>query len=95
MKLDQVVVSLPDLGDMWRYDCPKSMDWDSDGESWSESEGLSSSDFCEHNVESLALNVIGQSWSGEKVSFFLEDWKLARVALSCHIALKYVVPGTA
>ena len=50
---------------------------------------------CEHNVESLALNVIGQSWSGEKVSFFLEDWKLARVALSCHIALKYVVPGTA
>ena len=54
----------PDFGDMWRYCCPRSPDWDSDGESWSESEGLSSSDFREHNVESLALNVIGQNWSG-------------------------------
>ena len=25
--------------------------------------------------------------SGEKISLFLEDWELARVALSCHIAL--------
>ena len=77
----------PDLGDMWRYGCPKSLDWGSDGESWSASEGLSSSDSREHNVESLALNVIGQSWLGEKVSLFLEAWELARVALSCHIAL--------
>ena len=35
---------VPDLGDMWRSGCPKSQDWDSDGESWSESEFLSSSD---------------------------------------------------
>ena len=35
----------PDLGDRWRHGCPKTPDWDSDGESWSESEGLSSSDF--------------------------------------------------
>ena len=61
-------------GDMWGFGCPKSPDWDSDGESRSESEGLSSSDFREHNVESLAVNVIGQNWS----------W---RVALSCHVAL--------
>ena len=38
-------------------------------------------------MESLALNVIGKNWSGEAVSLFLEDWELARVALSCHIAL--------
>ena len=50
------------------------------GESWSESEGLSSSDVRQHNVESLALHVIGLNWSGEKVSLFLEDWELARVA---------------
>ena len=65
----------------------RSPDRDSDGESWSESEGLSSSDSREHNVESFALHVTGQIWSGEQVSFFLEDWELARVALSCHIAL--------
>ena len=38
----------PDLGVVWRYGCPKSPDWDSDGESWSESEGTSSSELCEH-----------------------------------------------
>ena len=72
---------------MWRYGCPKSPGWDSDGGSWSESEGLSSYDFREHNVESIALHVIGLNWSGEKVSLFLEDWDLARVALGCHVAL--------
>ena len=77
----------PDLGDMWRHGCRKSPDWDSEGGSWSEREGLSSSYFREHDVESPALHVIGLHWSGEKVSFFLEDWELARVALSCHIAL--------
>ena len=44
----------------------KSPDWDSDVVSWFQSEGLSSSDFREHNVESLALTVIGKNWSGEK-----------------------------
>ena len=42
----------------------KSPNWDSDSVSWSESEGLSSSDFREHNVESFILNVIGLNWSG-------------------------------
>ena len=72
---------------MWRYGCPQSQDWDSDGEPWAERQGLSSSDFREHNVESSALHVIWQNWSGEKVSLFLEDWELARVALSSHVAL--------
>ena len=48
------------LGDMWRYGCPKSPDWDGDVESWTESEGTSSSEQCEHSVESLALNATEQ-----------------------------------
>ena len=39
---------------------------------WSESEGLSSSDFREHNVESLALHVVGLNLSSERVSL---SWK--------------------
>ena len=38
-------------------------------------------------VESLALHVLGLNWTGEKISLFLGDWELGRVALSCHIAL--------
>ena len=72
--------------DMWRYECPKNPDWNSDVGVWTRSEGTSSSEMYEHNVESLALEVIGQNWSGEMVSLFLEDWELARVALSCHLA---------
>ena len=64
-----------------------SPDWDSDVESWTASEGIFSPEQCEHNVESLALNVLGQDQSGDKISLLLEDWALARVALSCHIAL--------
>ena len=44
---------------------------------------------------SLALNAMGQDQSGEKISLFLEDWELTRVALSCHVALDLVVPGNA
>ena len=90
----------PDLGDMWRYGCPKSPDWDGDVESWTESEGTSSSEQCEHNVESLALSAVEQDQSGEQVSLFLEDGELARVALSLggfELPHRpgYVVPGNA
>ena len=50
----------PDLGDMWRYGCPRSPDGDSDVESWTESEGTSLTEQCEHNVEGTALNAMGQ-----------------------------------
>ena len=84
----------PDFGDMWRYGYPKSPDWDGNVESWTESEGASSEQ-CEHNVESPALNVMEQDQSGEKISLFVEDWELARMALSCHIALDLMSPGNA
>ena len=83
-----MIVSLLTWGDMCRYGCPqKSPDWDGDVESWTESEGTSSSsEQCEHYVESLAPKAIGQDQSGELISLFLEDWELARVVLSCHMA---------
>ena len=81
----------PDLRDKWRYGCPKSPDWDSVVESWTESEGTSSSEQCEYNAESLAVSGMGQDQLGEKISLFSEDWELGRGrrwrALSCHVAL--------
>ena len=47
----------PDLGDMWRYGCPESRMWSSDGVEWAGSEGISSLECCEHNVDNLALEV--------------------------------------
>ena len=34
----------PDLGDMWKYSCPKSRGWEGDVESWTGSEDTSSSE---------------------------------------------------
>ena len=64
----------PDFGDMWRYGCRKSP---------SVLSGVSR----ENSVCNGALHVIALCGPGDKVSLFLEDWELARVALSCHIAL--------
>ena len=75
-----------DLGDLCGYGCPKSPEWD-DGVESTESEGTSSSEQCERNSESLALNVVGQDQSGGKISLFLDDWELAKVASSCHVVL--------
>ena len=85
----------PDVGDTWRNGCPKSPDWDSDVVSWTESEGASSFDQYEHNVESLALDFLGQNWSGEKISLFLEDWEFAKSSLELPHSSWYVVPGNA
>ena len=50
--------------------------------SWTESDGISSSD-----VGRLALYVMEQDQSGDKDSLFFMDWELARVAFSRHITL--------
>ena len=71
MNLCQAVDSLLTLETCGDTVAEKNPNWDSDGESWSESEGLSSFDSREHNVESFALNVIGLNWSGEKGVSFL------------------------
>ena len=63
VNLNHAVVSLP------IQDAHKAQSGIAMGIRGSESEGLSSSDFREHNVESLTLHAIGLNWSGEKVSF--------------------------
>ena len=41
----------------------------------------------EGNVNNEALHAIGLHGSGDKTSCYLQDWEVAKVALSCHIAL--------
>ena len=60
--------------------------------SCSGTESTSCSDVCEHNNECRALEVGGLDWSSEVVAFFLEDWELARVALSCRMAFGPPLP---
>ena len=52
----------PDVGDMWRYGCPKSPDWSSDVDVWAESECTPCYEVYEHNNVVRALEVIGQDW---------------------------------
>ena len=78
---------VPGLGDEWKMVCPKSPMWESEGEAWSEDERVSSSGSREGNVGNDALHVIGLYGPGDKISLFLKDWELAKVALSCHMAL--------
>ena len=42
---------------------------------------------CENNVGNGALSVIGLHGSGDAITHFLQDWEVAKVALSCHVAL--------
>ena len=41
----------------------------------------------ENNVGNGALFVIGLNGSGDVIAHVLQDWEVAKVALSCHIAL--------
>ena len=79
--------SSPDLGDIWRYGCAKSPVWSSNGVGRAGSEEPSSLEYYEHNVGSLAVEVLGQHWSSEAISLFVEDWEVGRVALSCHLSM--------
>ena len=65
---------------------PKKSNVESDGEACSEDENVSSSGSREGNVCNDALYVIGLYGFGDKISFFLQDLELAKVALSCHMA---------
>ena len=47
---------------------------------------LEAEEYGEHNVGNVSLEVVKQGWSGWLVHLFLEDWELARVAVSCHLA---------
>ena len=62
-------------GEMWKYCYPKSLVWSGDGFEGEGSQDTSSVGYYEHNVDNLAIEVVGQSWSSEVISFFLEDWE--------------------
>ena len=66
----------PDLGEEW------SSMWESEEEPLSESGSASTTRSHEHSVGNEALRIIGAFGSGERMALFLEDWELAKVALS-------------
>ena len=47
----------------------------------------------EHNLENFFLEVVEQGGSCGLVYFFFDDWELARVALSCHLASDLLCQG--
>ena len=75
----------PDLGDEWRLGCPKSPIWESEGEAWSDYESVSSSECATKHC--MSLGCVGLVTRSLSLSLFLNDWELAKVALSCHMAL--------
>ena len=75
----------PDLGDMWKQGCPKSLEWIS---SCSTSETSCGEEY-EHDNECQAVEVIRQDLSSDVVALFLEDWELGRVALSCRMNMNF------
>ena len=50
-------------------------------------ETLRSSSSDENNVGNDALFVIGVHGSGDTIALFLQDWEVAKAALSWHVAL--------
>ena len=55
-----------------------------------ESEGTSSFEDYERDVDNLALEVVGQNWSSEVDSLSLQDWEeLEHEAWSCHMAMDF------
>ena len=67
---------------------------ESEGEARSEDESVFSSGSREGNVCNDALHVIGMHGLGDKISLFLQDWELAKVALCPH-GPGHAVPGNA
>ena len=80
-------------GDKRKVGCPKSPMWESQGEALSEDETASSSGTREGNVYNDALHVSRLYWLGDKISLSLQDWELAKVAWSCHMALDMLCQG--
>ena len=65
----------------------KSSVWSDDGLEEERGKDASSVEYHEHNVDNLAIVVVGQNWSSEVISLFREDWEVGRVASSCHLLM--------
>ena len=83
----------PSLGKNGKWAAQRVQRPRSGDEAWSDDESVSSSGSRESDVCNEALRVIGLYGLGDKVSLFLKDWELARVTLSCHMALDMLCQG--
>ena len=61
--------------------------WSDDGLEEERGEDASSVEYCEHNVDNVAIEVVGQHGTREVISLFLEDWEVGRVAISCRLSM--------
>ena len=61
---------VPELEEGWKMGCQSSPMWETEGEAWSEDEGVSSSGSREGSVCNYALHVIGLCGLGGKISRF-------------------------
>ena len=68
-------------GDEWKMGCPKSPMWESEGEAWSEDEDASSSAAMMRCTSSGCMGLLTRSLFSCRIR------RLAKVALSCHMAL--------
>ena len=69
---------------------PKKSGLECDGFEGKRSEDTSSEEYSEQSVENLAVEVVGQNWSSQVISLFLDDWEVGQVALSCHSSMDLV-----
>ena len=73
----------PGLEEEWRMNgFPKSPTWESEGEAWSRLQVTLEKAMCA-TKRCMSLGCMGLVTR----SLFLQDWELAKVALSCHMAL--------
>ena len=77
---------------MWKYGCPKSPARSDDGLEEERGEDTSSVEYYEHNVDDFAIEVVGQNWSSEVISLFLEDWEVGRGGIKLPFIHGLVVP---
>ena len=75
MPFGRTRIPSPDLQEMWKCGCPKSPVWSDDGLEEERIEDAQSVEYFEHNVDNLAIEVVGQHWTSEAISLFLEDWE--------------------
>ena len=74
----------PELGDMWRYGCPRSSMWESEDE---ETKVFRRVSLKRTRCATMRCTSSGCTGLVARSLFFLQDWELAKVALSCHVAL--------
>ena len=88
----------PDLGDAWKLGFPTSPMRESEGEAWSEDGTEACLQVTLEKTMCATMRCMSLGCMGlvaRSLSLFLKDWELAKVALSCHMALDMLCQGNA